>query len=140
MPQSIDGFHLAVSVVRDSQGDILVIHRTDPAYDHWELPGGKVKQGETPLSAAVREASEELGIALAATDVGLRATFVDRGTTNLCSFVIASIASGHPCIREPSLFDDWRFMSSGDLRSGRVRVSWSVNEWLRNDTPLGLAR
>jgi ADP-ribose pyrophosphatase YjhB (NUDIX family) len=35
----------------------------EPAYkDYWDIPGGYVEAGESPLHAAVREVREELGI------------------------------------------------------------------------------
>ncbi|MFF0545309.1 NUDIX hydrolase [Nocardia thailandica] len=41
--------------------DIAVIHR--PKYGDWSLPKGKLDPGETPVIAAVREVSEETGLA-----------------------------------------------------------------------------
>ena len=41
-------------------GDICVVHR--PRYADWSLPKGKLKSDEHPLTAAVRELSEETGV------------------------------------------------------------------------------
>jgi 8-oxo-dGTP diphosphatase len=45
-------------IVRD--GKILLIYRKDEK--HWEVPGGKVENDESPTEAAVREAREEIGV------------------------------------------------------------------------------
>ncbi|WP_281945196.1 NUDIX domain-containing protein [Streptomyces olivaceus] len=44
----------------DAAGRILMV---EPTYkDYWDIPGGYVETGESPLHAAVREVREELGI------------------------------------------------------------------------------
>ncbi|MFJ2925440.1 NUDIX domain-containing protein [Streptomyces massasporeus] len=44
----------------DAAGRVLMV---EPTYkDYWEIPGGYVETGESPLHAAVREVKEELGI------------------------------------------------------------------------------
>ncbi|MGV9247003.1 NUDIX domain-containing protein [Streptomyces sp. NPDC003710] len=44
----------------DSAGRVLMV---EPCYkDYWEIPGGYVETGESPLHAAIREVQEELGI------------------------------------------------------------------------------
>jgi 8-oxo-dGTP diphosphatase len=52
---------VGAAVVRD--GRLLAARRTTPAEaaGRWELPGGKVDEGETPDEAVVREIREELG-------------------------------------------------------------------------------
>ncbi|MFB6175340.1 MAG: NUDIX domain-containing protein [Candidatus Nanohalobium sp.] len=39
---------------------ILLLYREDE--QHWEVPGGKVEENESPTEAAVREAEEEIGV------------------------------------------------------------------------------
>ncbi|MFI9636619.1 NUDIX hydrolase [Nocardia sp. NPDC051929] len=59
---------VAVSAfVRDSQGRILMIHRTDN--DHYSIPGGGLEAGETVTQALVREVKEETGIDVQVTDL-----------------------------------------------------------------------
>ncbi len=41
------------------EGKILLLYRKDE--QHWEVPGGKVKEDESPTEAAKREAREEIG-------------------------------------------------------------------------------
>ncbi|MFG2614491.1 NUDIX hydrolase [Streptomyces anulatus] len=46
----------------DGDGDdveVCLVHR--PRYDDWSFPKGKLKRGEEPLAAAVREVLEETG-------------------------------------------------------------------------------
>ena len=55
---------LCVAVlVTDPVGRVAVIESAKKGRA-WELPGGKVKAGETPRAAAVREVAEELGVQL----------------------------------------------------------------------------
>jgi SPP1 gp7 family putative phage head morphogenesis protein len=53
-------------------GRVLMLQRgldpNDPAAGTWEFPGGGIEDGESPLAAAVREWSEEVGILLAVGD------------------------------------------------------------------------
>ncbi|MEO9323072.1 NUDIX domain-containing protein [Nocardioides sp. C4-1] len=53
---------MGAAIVRE--GRLLACRRTTPpaAAGRWELPGGKVEDGETPDEALVREVGEELGV------------------------------------------------------------------------------
>ncbi len=56
--------HVAVGVIENKFGEILIAKRPDSAHQGglWEFPGGKVDAGETLLSALSRELKEELAI------------------------------------------------------------------------------
>ncbi len=56
--------HVAVGVIKNSEGQVLLSKRRDDAHQGglWEFPGGKVELGETTEQALQRELKEELGI------------------------------------------------------------------------------
>jgi mutator protein MutT len=41
-------------------GKVLLLHREDK--EHWEVPGGKVEEDESPTQAAIRKTQEEIGV------------------------------------------------------------------------------
>ena len=62
--QSDNVVHVAVAVIRGSDGRILIARRPDDKHmgGYWEFPGGKVEDGEEVTAALARELQEELGI------------------------------------------------------------------------------
>ncbi len=60
------GLHVAVGVIKDSEGNVLISLRHDKAHQGglWEFPGGKVEQGESVEQALARELKEELDISV----------------------------------------------------------------------------
>ena len=50
----------AAGGVVERDGDVLLVHR--PQYDDWSFPKGKLEQGETWETAALREVEEETGL------------------------------------------------------------------------------
>lgn len=49
-------------IFRNEEGNILIVK---PDYrDDWLLPGGSVDEDESPLTCAVREVAEEIGLAI----------------------------------------------------------------------------
>lgn len=62
---------VAACVLIDGQDRVLISQRPEgkPLAGLWEFPGGKLEDGETPEHALVRELKEELGIAIATSDL-----------------------------------------------------------------------
>jgi ADP-ribose pyrophosphatase YjhB (NUDIX family) len=61
------------------EGRILLVQRlTEPEARCWGLPGGKIDLYETAPAAAAREVQEELGIAIAPTDLLCVVDQIDR--------------------------------------------------------------
>jgi ADP-ribose pyrophosphatase YjhB (NUDIX family) len=57
-------FTAGVQLIVFSAGRVLLVKHTYMHRSKWAFPGGRVKKGETPETAAVREADEELGTRL----------------------------------------------------------------------------
>lgn len=74
--------HVAVGVVLDTCGNILIAKRPDAAHQGglWEFPGGKVDSGENIHQALVRELKEELAINVTASEplIQIRHHYADK--------------------------------------------------------------
>ena len=72
---------IAVSIVKNSDGDVLIIKRKPREKDKggpdvtWVFPGGVIEGNESELEAAVRETLHEIGYMVEAHDVISRRTF-----------------------------------------------------------------
>lgn len=84
----------AAVVIRD--GRILLTRRMEGAHlaGMWELPGGKVEEGEDPEAAVAREVREECGIELVVGDVLEVAFHRYPGKDVLLLFYECTIARG----------------------------------------------
>ncbi|TBL48139.1 NUDIX domain-containing protein [Obesumbacterium proteus] len=58
--------YLAVYIIVRQQQRILLLQRKNTGFDDgkWSLPAGHVEEGESALTAAIREAEEEIGIVI----------------------------------------------------------------------------
>ncbi len=63
-PEKSLSVNVAAGVLQDTRGQVLISQRLPGTHQAgaWEFPGGKIKVGETPLTALTRELAEELGI------------------------------------------------------------------------------
>lgn len=59
-----EGLRIAVlAIVRDDEGRVLLV-RSARRPGRWELPGGAVRQHESPMAAVLREVAEEARVAI----------------------------------------------------------------------------
>lgn len=107
---------LAGCVITDDYGRLLLLHRYIDG-GQWELPGGKVEEGETREAAAVREVQEELGVAVDLVRALGNDVFELSGGEYRYHWFQAVIAEGEPQIMESDKFDDLEFFEIEDLLS-----------------------
>lgn len=116
----------------DDQSRLLI---GKPNYrDHWNLPGGVVDPGESPLEAAIREAQEEFDITVDRAAIELKLvhyTPEDDGFHDFVTFIFDGgtlTASQVGAIKlQESEMDDYRFVAIdeakrllGNLRAGSL--------------------
>ncbi len=109
---------------------VLAAQRSGGPYDGcWEFPGGKVEQGESDLSALVRECTEELGVVVAPEaflgEVPLDGV-VAGGAPGASTMRVwsARIVSGEPVTHEHTAF---RWVGADEL---------DAVDWIAADRPL----
>jgi len=103
----------AAALVRD--GAILLGHRHPGRRyypDCWDLVGGHVEPGETPVDAVRRECLEELGV-LVEDPRPVRLTFADP-TVEMHAFVVTTW-SGEPVNAAPDEHDEIRWFVAEEL-------------------------
>lgn len=119
---------VAAAILDDlsSPSRLLAARRSRPAElaGRWELPGGKVDQGETATAALVREITEELGVTIEpGGELGAGSDWMISPTWRLRVWP-AVISSGTPLAGDSH--DELRWLSGAEL--GRV-------DWLPPDRP-----
>lgn len=87
------------------EGEVLLIYRSDE--EHWEVPGGKVEDDESPTQAAVREAEEEIGVEVELEKPFYTGEFMKEGEMFLWHGYIASTEE-NPSLQEDKFSDlEW---------------------------------
>lgn len=94
--------HVAVGIVRNSAGAVLIARRPDGAHQGglWEFPGGKVEEDEPVAAALGRELHEELGITVQAAEPWLQVRHAYSDKTVLLDVWRVTAYGGEPHGRE----------------------------------------
>lgn len=84
----------------------------------WNLPGGRVEKGETPMAAALREMAEETGLAFD------QLAYVSAYTENAVIHFLFEARLTHPRKPKPcNEIDDCRWFAAKDLNKHSVNGS-----------------
>lgn len=129
---------LAGCVILDDYDRILLLHRSTIQFQHWELPGGKVEEGETTEAAAVRELKEELGVHVRLVKALGSEEFEDAGGHFRYYWYQAEITRGEPQIQEDDKFDDADFLAFEDLPAFSLSANMEVlyGKFIRGEVSL----
>lgn len=125
------GVRAAVLVISPDEEVLLERqYRLLPAAECWEVPGGKVEQGEKPAGAAVRECYEETGVFCEELELLVKYN-VALDTVNNPTYVFLCrkyrVEEFRPNEREVVAIE-WRPVSQAleDIGSGEIQDSLSV--------------
>ncbi len=108
---------LAGCAILDNYGRILLLHRSLDDVSWWELPGGKIEQGEIAEAAALREIHEELGVSVQLVKTLGSAAFEMHDQPYNYTWFQAEITDGEPSVKELDKFDDLEYFEVEDLLS-----------------------
>ena len=105
----------AFALIFNSAGEILLCHRGD--LDAWNLPGGKVEQGESPWDAVIRETREEVSLTV---DVErLAGVYWKPEQSEIVFSFVCRTVGGSP--RTSDEADDVRYFPINDLPRNTIR-------------------
>jgi len=115
---------VAGTVVCLKEKFLLVQERQKRAYRLWNLPAGKLDEGETAEEAATRETLEETGYEI---DLGRHLLTVERGNKGALHSFEGEIIGGNLQHQEDELLDA-RFFTIAEIRelavAGKLRDPW----------------
>lgn len=114
---------LAGCVITNHDNQVLLMHRAD--HNQWELPGGRVEDGELAIQAAAREVHMRLGVVVNNLRVIGEATFSQGFVDYHCEWFHSTSYRGSPWIVEPQVYDKWQYVNL--MRRGIGHIGLSPN-------------
>jgi 8-oxo-dGTP diphosphatase len=115
MSESATNTHRVVAGVLRRGGRALLVHRSARRAwypDSWDLPGGHVRDGETPARGLERELDEELGVA--AVIDGEPFAYL-KGDDFRADIWLIDRWQGEPCNRNPSEHDALAWLNEQEM-------------------------
>lgn len=114
---------LAGCIIPNDEGKILLIHRQTSKRQQWEVPGGKVEDGEIITSTAIREIKEEIGVEVTLIkELGTK-DFKEDGFVLEYTWFLAKISQGEAKIIEVDKFDGMGYFSWNELIENKGSLS-----------------
>jgi|SRR3989339_385578 len=105
----------AYLLLKKGPHEILMLRRCNSGYcdGQWSLPAGHVEEGEPVITTMIREAQEEIGITLKASDLHL-AHVRDRQATDghrLDFYFVCETWQGEPVVMEPNKASELKWIA-----------------------------
>ena len=126
----------ATMILENESGEALIVKANYKEY--WTFPGGMIDTDETPLQAAVREVSEEVGLAIDPATVRFVA-IVDRKSSFLETYQFIFKASlAHDQLThihlQTSEIDEYALVSKAQVASGDRNYGKVITHWANGTT------
>ncbi len=122
---------LAGCIITDEERRILLLHRNTEKRVQWEIPGGKIDEGEEPAATAEREVEEELGVNVEIGKLLGEKEFTEDDFTMHYTWYAATIISGEPKVMEPQTFDKLAYFSREELKKMTNELSPNTLNFLK---------
>jgi 8-oxo-dGTP diphosphatase len=130
MAEDILGEKIVISkvLVRNEEDDFLVVReredRDKETAGKWELPGGRLKYGESQFEAGARELEEEVGLEVDP-DEGEDVVRIEVEDDSLvsCYIVYFPDFKGEASIRDESHLSEFRWVSAEEF----IEMDWHSN-------------
>lgn len=107
---------LAGCVILDEEGKVLLIHRNTPKRVQWEIPGGKIEEGEDSRKTAERGAEEEIGVNIELVKELGKKEFNEDDFVVDYIWYLTKIISGQPKCMEKDKYDGLNYFSWEELK------------------------
>ncbi|RRV10254.1 NUDIX domain-containing protein [Pseudomonas sp. v388] len=107
------GLKRRATVICRDEREILFVRKRNAK---WNLPGGRVETGETPLQAAIREMAEETGMTF--DQLSYVAQYQEE---RVIHFLFEARRTGQQVARPCNEIEDCRWFSAEDLEKRKVR-------------------
>lgn len=137
-------FNVGIKGLIVKEGKILMVRATDQqGKNFWDIPGGRIDEGETIEQTIMREISEELGYSL--DEVGVKevvhAYRLDRdlkdGNGLMLIFVSLNLMSGkEPVLSEEAQSYEW--LTVDDIKALSITTHPYINEGYKHAALLAL--
>jgi 8-oxo-dGTP diphosphatase len=128
------GSSVNLHIVKD--GQLLLLRRISSKWmdGKLQIPGGHVEAGESPLAAVLREATEELGIAIKPEDVEYLATVAVKDGSNeyfAIQFKLINPEAYEYTVMEPQKCSELVWADVNDLPDDTIELFKEVTKHLR---------
>src|SRR4030067_2500855 len=116
-------FPATVHLILQRGSQVLLLRRFNTGYrdGEYSLPAGHLDGGETVVAAAIREASEEIGVRIRAQDVQFSSVMHRREDDERVDFFVEIRTwQGEPVNNEPHKCDELRWAATNSLPQNMI--------------------